>query len=329
MSASHNPGKPATRREFLRKSAVLGTGASIAGCSSPPLAGGELLQDAPEPSPAAPANPRPIKRALKLGMLQIEGSLEARLEVAAELGWDGVEPDAPSNFDREELLRAARNTGLAIPGVVDSAHWVANLADPDASVRDGGREALLRAMDDAAFYGASTVLLVPAVVSPRVPYDAAWDRSRAEIEKVLPRAEELGVKIAIENVWNHFLLSPLEAARYVDSFESDHIGWFLDVGNLVNYGWPAQWARILGRRVLKLDVKGFSRQKRDAEGLWQGFNVPIGEGDGDWSAVMAELDACGFTAGEQGAPWASAEVAGGDAAHLTEVLARMDQVLGA
>lgn len=317
------------RREFLRRGAVLGAGsAALGSCAAPHLAEGAALSQEAE-APAAPPTPRPIKRALKLGMIQIEGDLEARLAAAAEIGWDGVEPDAPTKLDRTELKRAADNAGLAIPGVVDSAHWVANLADPDTSVRDAGREALLQALDDAAFYEASTVLLVPAVVSPRVPYDAAWDRSRAEIEKVLPRAEELGVKIAIENVWNHFLLSPLEARAYVDSFDSPWIGWYLDVGNLVNYGWPAQWARILGERVLKLDVKGFSRQKRDAEGLWQGFAVGIGEGNGDWAEVMAELDACGFTAGERGTPWASAEVGGGDAARLTEILARMDQVLGA
>ena len=143
-----------------------------------------------------------------------------------------------------------------------------------------------RRLRDGKRYGASSVLLVPAVVNKEVSYDDAYKRSQAEIRKAIPLAEELGVKIAIENVWNHFLLSPLEAARYVDEFNSPAVGWHFDVGNILNYGWPEQWIRILGPRIQKLHIKEFSRKKRDSQGLWKGFDVKLLEGDNNWPAVM-------------------------------------------
>ena len=114
---------------------------------------------------------------------------------------------------------------------------------------------------DAKRYGATSVLLVPAVVNQDVSYNDAYTRSQAEIRKAIPLAEELGVKIAIENVWNHFLLSPLEAARYVDEFNSPAVGWHFDVGNVITYGWPEQWIRILGKRIQKLHIKELQSQK--------------------------------------------------------------------
>ena len=105
-------------------------------------------------------------------------------------------------------------------------------------------------------------------------------------------------------------------------FESPWIGWYMDVGNIVNYGWPEQWIRILGARILKLDVKEFSRKKRDAEGLWKGFQVGIGDGDCDWPAVRAALTEIGYRG------WATAEVGGGGPDRLKDIKARMDGVLG-
>src|SRR5690606_23282712 len=98
---------------------------------------------------------------------------------------------------------------------------------------------------------------------------------------------------------------------------------YFDVGNVVNFGWPEQWVRILGRRIVKLDVKEFSRSKRDAEGLWKGFDVEIGEGDCDWPAVMAALDEVGF------AGWATAEVAGGGRERLAGIGRGRGLALGA
>ncbi len=284
------------------------------------LAGAAAATAGLAPLSAARAGRRDVRKALKIGMIGVGGSLEERFRAAKRLGFDGVELDSPNQLALEEVLAARDAAGIEIPGVVDSVHWRDTLGDPSAEVRARGVAALETALHDAHAYGASTVLLVPAVVNKTIAYDQAYVRSQAELRRVLPLAHELGVKIAIENVWNQFLLSPLEAARYVDELESDHVGWFFDVGNVVNYGWPEQWVRILGPRILKLDFKEFSRKKRDDEGLWKGF-CALGEGDCDWPAVMAALDEVGYTG------WASAEVGGGGEERLAEISAWMDGIL--
>jgi hexulose-6-phosphate isomerase len=134
------------------------------------------------------------------------------------------------------------------------------------------------------------VLLVPAVVTKDVSYTDAYTRSMAEIKKALPLAEELGVAIAIENVWNQFLLSPLEAVSYVDSFKSPMVRWHFDVGNVVHQGWPEHWIRVLGSRIAKVHVKEYSRKLRDTKGPRAGFDVELMQGDSDWPAVMRALD---------------------------------------
>ena len=274
------------------------------------------------PFAATPPTATGFKKSLKIGMVGLEGSLRDKFMKLAELGFDGIELDSPNELDPEEVLRARDDSGLAIPGVVDSVHWQWTLGDADPEVRAKGREGLETALRDCKTYGGTTVLLVPGVVNEKMSYDQVHELSRAEISRVLPLAEELGVKIAFENVWNQFLFSPLEAAAYVDSFESPWVGWYLDVGNVINYGWPEQWVRILGPRLLKLDIKEFSRKKRNDEGLWKGFDVKLGEGDCNWPAVRRALSEIGYSG------WASAEVSGGDETRLREISTRMDQVLG-
>lgn len=264
---------------------------------------------------------RDIRLSLKYGMIGVGDTVIEKFAAARDAGFDGVELDSPNDLAAQDVLDAMRATGMAVPGVVGSRHWSHPLSSPDAAIREVGLEALEQGIRDCKAYGGTTVLLVPAVVNSQIAYDEAYKRSQEEIRKVLPLAEQTGVKIAIENVWNNFLLSPMEAARYIDEFESDAIGWYFDVGNIVNYGYPAQWARILGRRILKLDIKGFSRSKRDSEGLWKGFSVEIGEDDCDWPGVMRELDKIGYNG------WASAEVGGGGAERLADITRRMRSVL--
>lgn len=269
----------------------------------------------------APARRRELRLALKYGMIEEGASVQEKFALARAVGFEGVELDSPSDLDLDEVLAARDATGLAIPGVVDSVHWRDTLSHADAAVRARGAQALVRALEDCKRLGGSSVLLVSAVVNADVSYDQAWERSTAEIARVLPRAEELGVQIAIENVWNQFLLSPLEAARYIDQFQSPAIGFHFDVGNVVHYGWPEQWVRILGPRILKLDIKEYSRSKRDGEGLWKGFEVEIGDGDCGWPAVVAALDEVGYRG------WATAEVRGGKASRLSDIARRMRRVL--
>ena len=301
------------RRDFLKTSVVGLTSVSLGLCEPTPR---------PEQTPVAAASVQgSIKKAVKFGMIEEDLSILEKFKLLQRLGFDGVEMDSPSDLDRDEVIAARDETGLPIHGVVDSVHWQKTLSDPDPAVRAEGLDGLKTALDDAHAYGASTVLLVPAVVKEDVSYADAYQRSQAEIRKVLPMAQDHGVKIAIENVWNMFLLSPLEAARYIDEFESEWIGWYFDVGNVVNYGWPQHWIHTLGARILKLDIKEYSREKRDNEGPYAGFRVPLGEGDCDWPAVTEALADIGYEG------WATAEVSGGDTARLRDIAERMDRIL--
>jgi hexulose-6-phosphate isomerase len=291
-------GATISRRSFLVSSTLVLAGATI-----------------------APRRPR-YRKAVKLEMFNAELSILEKFQVLTELGFDGVELMSPEAYDTAEVVAARERSGLVVHGVVNSEHWRSPLSDPDAAVRARGRAALETALRDCKTYGGSTVLLVPAVVKRNVSYADAYRRSQDEIAKVLPLAESLGVRIAIENVWNNFLLSPLEAARYVDEFESPAIGWYFDVGNVVRYGWPQHWIRVLDKRILKLDIKEYSRELRDTQGPWKGFNVELGEGDCDWPTVRKTLAEIGYEG------WATAEVRGGGRQRLAEISQRMDRVLG-
>jgi hexulose-6-phosphate isomerase len=298
------------RREFLKMS---GSGLALATV----IRGGS-----PAAYGSAPAGDRPFLKTLKFGMVKEELSIEDKFRLLKDLGFDGVELDSPNDLDNREILAARDKIDFPIPGVIDSVHWRKTLSDPDPRVRAEGLEGLTTALRDARSYGATTVLLVPAVVNKEVSYDEAYTRSQAEIRKALPLAHETGVKIAIENVWNSFLLSPLEMARYLDEIDDPMVGAYFDVGNIVNYGWPEQWIRILGQRIMKLDIKEYSREKRDKEGPFAGFRVKLGEGDCDWPAVREALAEVGYTG------WASAEVQGGDRERLKDISQRMDEILG-
>lgn len=300
------------RRDFLKMS---GSGLLAMSCATgvSPVCG--AAQRTSEKGPR-------FLKSLKFGMVREDLSILDKFKLLKDLGFDGVELNSPSDLNRNEVLDARDKADFVIPGVIDSVHWRKTLSDPDASVRKEGLEGLKTALRDAKAYGATTVLLVPAVVNAEVAYDVAYERSQIEIRKALPLAEELGVKIAIENVWNHMLMTPLEMARFIDEIDSPWVGAYFDIGNVVNYGWPEHWVRVLGPRILKLDIKEYSREKRDQEGPSAGFRVKLGEGDVDWPVVRQELALIGYRG------WASAEVRGGDRVRLQEISDRMDQVLG-
>jgi L-ribulose-5-phosphate 3-epimerase len=276
-----------TRRQFLKASA-------LAAIALPPLVGAQE-------TPSAPARKRHIKKGLMWGSVPGSFTVLEKFKLIKNAGFEGVEVD--SGMNQEEVLRGRDATGLTIASVVDSVHWSDTLADPKPEVRQSGLKGLTTSLHDCKAYGATSVLLVPAVVSQQVSYDDAYTRSTAEIRKVTGLAEQLGVKIAIENVWNHFLLSPLEAARYVDEFHSPAMAWHFDVGNVISIGWPEQWIHIVGTRIHKLHIKEYSRKKQNEEGQWKGFEVEYLEGDNNWPAVMKALDDIGY----QG--WGTAEPA--------------------
>src|SRR5258708_4262447 len=296
------------RREFLKHSAgVLALAAMVPAV---------LAAEETKPS----GSKRPIRKAIMWGTVGIKGSVLEKMKAVKEAGFEGTEMN--SHMNQDEVVRARDEIGLVIPSVCGAHHWDKPLSHPDPKVREEGVEALKQTLRDAKRYGASSVLLVPAVVNKDISYDEAYTRSQAEIRRAVPLAEELGVKIAIENVWNQFLLSPLEAAKYVDEFNSPAVGWHFDVGNIINYGWPEQWVRILGKRIQKLHLKDVSRQRRDKEVLWKGFDVPLLEGDDDWPAVMKALDEVGYSG------WAMTEQGGGDTPEgLNDLADRLAKIL--
>ena len=298
------------RREFLKNSALAAatvTGLGIAGSAA-----------------ATPAAARPmIKKSLKWGMVKEDLSILDKFKLLKDIGFDGVELDSPNELNMKEILEARDKTGLELPGVVNSVHWKSPLTDPDPKVREICSQSMVQALKDCKQYGGTTVLLVPGVVNQKVSYKDAYERAQKEIKKLIPAAEKTGVKIALENVWNSFLISPVEAARFVDEINHPLVGWYFDVGNILRYGWPTHWIEALGKRIMKLDIKEFSLKKQQDEGLWKGFDVEIMDGDCNWPEVNKALSKIGYSG------WASAEVRGGDRTRLLTVSQKMDEVFKA
>lgn len=281
-----------------------------------------LASSLPIGSIEASAARRKIKKSLKYSMVDVKMPISDQFKLLRDIGFDGVEMDSPSDLKIDEVLKAKEASGLEIPGVINSVHWKAPLSDADPEVRAQCRKAMETALQDCKAYGGTTVLLVPGVVNQHTSYAQAYQRSQEEVRKLLPLAEETGVKIAFENVWNNFLLSPVEAARYVDELDSEMVGWYFDVGNIVRYGWPEHWIEALGKRILKLDVKEYSRAKQQNEGIWKGFEVELMEGDCNWPEVNKALDKIGYEG------WASAEVKGGGRERLSSISKSMDAIFG-
>jgi hexulose-6-phosphate isomerase len=260
-----------------------------------------------------------LKKSLKYSMINSGESIGEKFAIAKQAGFDGIEPDSRLNW--QEVSDAARQTGLAVPGLVCREHWRSPLSHPEQAVRDRCLDAMREALEACPPLGATTVLLVPAIVNAQVSYEEAYRRSQEEIRKLIPLAERLKVGIAIENVWNNFLLSPMEAARYIDEVNSPQVGWYFDVGNIVRYGWPEQWIRILGKRIFKIDVKEYSRKIAEEQGIWKGFEAELMTGDCNWAAVKAALSEIGYQGG-----WMSAEVKGGDLNRLREIAKKLDDI---
>ena len=275
----------------------------------------QVLAAAPFLAAATPAR-LPIRKAVEFSMLPKELSVLERFQIAHDAGFAEIEcPTTPDPAQAEEILAASRKTGLLIHSVMNAEHWRSPLSSADPAVVEKSLEGMRTSLRNAKLWGAGTVLLVPAVVNPETTYAQAWERSQRQIRKLIPLAEESKVIIGIEEVWNKFLLSPLEFARYVDDFASPWIRAYFDIGNVAINGYPQDWIRTLGKRIVKLHVKDFSFKKRLAE------FTPLLEGEIDWRAVHAALAEIGY----QGT--ATVELSGGDAPYLQEVARRFERIL--
>ncbi|MFI4877116.1 MAG: sugar phosphate isomerase/epimerase family protein [Blastopirellula sp. JB062] len=288
-----------SRRQFLVQSAALTVGAwGLSG----------------QAATAAEPTPKGFKKAVKIGMVKTPGALEDKFRVLKELGFDGVELNAPGGPEPDVVKAAIDATGLPVHGVVDSVHWKETLSDPNPDVRAKGLAALKGALQASKDYGGTSVLLVPAKVREDANYEQCWTRSIAEIRKALPLAEKLQIQILLENVWNDFLTDPKETARYIDELDSEMVGAYFDVGNTVRYSPPHEWIPILGKRIKKLDIKEFAKPPG------AGFGAPLMQGDVDWPKVMDELAKIEFVG------WGTAEIRGGDRERLAEIASRMNQI---
>ncbi len=252
-------------------------------------------------------------------MLPKEFSYAERFRVARDAGFDAIEMQTVVREDEAAEVRdAAKRTGLRIHSVMNMDHWRFPLSSSDPDVVSRSVAGMDTSLRNAALWSADAVLLVPAVVDQTTSYRDAWMRSQQVIrERLLPLARELKVIVAVEEVWNKFLLSPLEFARYVDELDSPWLKAYFDVGNVVFYGYPQDWIRSLGARIAKVHLKDFHLDRPNGRFAW----TNLGDGDIDWRDVRRAFDDVGYRG------YFTTEVAGGDAAYLRDLAGRVDRFL--
>lgn len=295
------------RRHFILSSAAALAGASL-------------------PSAFAQSQPLKLKKAVNLNM--IKGASGAtvvdRFKMARDAGFEGIELNLPDEELSVDLLREAQSqSGMEIAGIICTPHWKFPLSDPDPANRERTVRGLQLALRQGGELGCKRVLLVPGVVNAQVNYTQCWERSVEGIKRCLETAEKSKCHIAVENVWNQFIMNASEAARFVDTFQSPWVGWHFDIGNCVIYGWPEHWPQILGKRILNIHIKEFSRKKANDEGMKKGFGVELGEGDVNWPVLMQAIRDTGYSG------YGIAEVGGGDAARLQFLSERMSKLMNA
>src|SRR5690348_7698639 len=285
-----------TRREFLKSSVRAACAAGLGGGA---LAD-SLVASASSKSAASPPT-LSIKKGVWFEMLPAKLSTADRFKLARDVGFEVAQvPTEPDERKAEEIKEAAEAANIRIDSVMNMDHWKYPLSSSDRAVVEKSLAGMRTSLHNAKLWGSDAVLLVPAVVNPQTSYHDAWTRSQKEIRTLIPLAEELKVVIAIEEVWNKFLLSPLEMAKYISEFQSSWIKAWFDVGNVLLYGYPQDWIHTLGGSILKVHLKDFKR-KEDGY-AW----VNLGDGDVDWAAVRQAFADIGYSGS------AVVELEGGD-----------------
>jgi len=264
---------------------------------------------------AEAAKKRNITKSLKMGMITSKDengkplSIKDRLKIAKKAGFESVEPDTIfSDKQLAEYAAASEKLDFPIDGIVCSTHWGSPLTDPDPEVYNKTIDGMRKSMENCKALGGDMVLLVPAVVNPKVRYIDAYKRAVERTKILAEDAERLNLTIGIENVWNKFLLSPLEANQFIDDIGSKRVQFWFDVGNVVQFGYPEDWIRTLGDKICRVDVKDF---KRDTNSF-----VPLMRGSVNWREVMKAFDEIGY----EGV--FAAEVSGGNQQYLTDIVSK-------
>jgi hexulose-6-phosphate isomerase len=298
---------PVDRRAFLSRS----VGAALTlGLGATEIAGPARNAAADHDDSAPAGHPH---KSVMFSMLPESLSLAERFRLAKEVGFEGVEVPPVGDEQAARTMRtAAEQAGLRLHSVIYGG-WEAPLSSPDAAIVEKGLANARMALQTAKWVGADDILLVPAIVTAQTRYVEAYTRSQKQVRKLIPTAEKLGVMILIEEVWNDFLLSPLEFARYIDEFHHPLVQAYFDVGNVVVFGWPQDWIRTLGRRIKKVHLKDFKRNTRQF--------VNLRDGDVDWPEVRRAFAEVGFDG------FMNTELSGGDEAYLRDVSARVDAIL--
>jgi len=257
-----------------------------------------------------------LVKGLVYDMLPRQMSVADRFKLARDTGFQVVQaPTTPDPREAEELKKAAEATGIRIDSVMNMAHWKYPLSSADPAVVAKSMDGMRTSLHNAKLWGSDTVLLVPAVVNPQTSYREAWVRSQKQIRKLLPLAEDVKVAIAIEDVWNKFLLDPVSMARYIDEFRSPWVKSWFDVGNVVFFGYPQDWIQTLGKRIAKLHLKDFKVTHNCYQ--W----ADLGEGQVMWPAVRQALMRIGYSGS------AICELKSGDEAYLRDLSHRIDRLL--
>src|SRR6266576_1645995 len=303
-----------SRRQFVKSSIA----ATFAAGLETSLSRSMLRESAllGETAATVPADSAAIKKGVLLEMLPDKLSYADRFKMAREVGFEVVQaPTTPDEQIAEEIKKATDAASIRIDSVMNMDHWKYPLSSSDPAVVEKSLAGMRTSLHNAKLWGSDAALLVPAVVNPQTSYHDAWTRSQKEIRTLIPLAEELRVVIAIEEVWNKFLLSPLEMANYISEFQSPWIKAWFDVGNVLLYGYPQDWIHTLGKSIVKVHLKDFKR--REDGYAW----VNLGDGDVDWTAVRQAFADIGYSGS------AVTELEGGDEAYLRDVSRRFDRLI--
>lgn len=198
--------------------------------------------------------------------------------------------------DLKKIAETAEEVGIEISSLATGLYWEYNFSSGDPAKVEMARNVTLKMLEAAKYIGVDTILAIPGSVdvffdpsAEVVPYDVVWQRVTDALKELAPVAESFKVNIGIENVWNKFLLSPIEMMYFIDSIGSDYVGVYFDVGNVMPFGYPEQWIRVLGKRIKRVHFKDFKR----ACGTVEGF-CDLLEGDVNWPAVVDALDEIGY-----------------------------------
>lgn len=219
-----------------------------------------------------------------------------------QAGFDSIEINiaedgelTPSTDEQgvKSLLAQAHASGLEISSLSTGLGWRYPITSPDPAIRAQGAALIRGQLQAAQWLGVDTILVVPGIVNADIAYDDAYQRAQEVLKELAPVAQQMGVAIGVENVWNKFLLSPLEFARFLDEINAanggDSVGAYFDVGNILQYGYPDQWIKILGTRIKKVHVKDF----KSNIGNMSAFCNPL-QGDVPWHKVREALNKIGY-----------------------------------